>query len=178
MKKIYCILLFMSIGSICIGQSIKRNEVDKFTKKKVIETSFEKICTGNPLGGIFKNVWLSFVQNGDATFIRLKWNSHEIVGVSEGAKVLFLDSDGETYNFTNTISAVASKGAGTIGFVGSVDYGVDLYLKGEGDVDFFTEKNITDMRIHTTDGYVDFKLLDAANKRLEKLYKLFDKARD
>jgi len=46
-------------------QSINANEVEKFTKKQVIETSFEKIVSDNSVlgstgGSLMKNIWVAF----------------------------------------------------------------------------------------------------------------------
>lgn len=171
MRKLLLIALILA-PVLSIGQSIKTSKVDKFTKERVIETSFEKISSGGAFG-LMRNCWISFNKNGETETLRFKWNTHEIVGVREGADLIFLDKDGNTYKFTNRFKEVSSRGAGTIGFVGAEDYGVNLYF--DGDLSIFKEKELTDFRIHTTDGYVDFKMMPNANKKAKALYKVFEK---
>lgn len=66
---------------------------------------------------------------------------------------------------------MAGKGEGTIGFVGSAIYGLDIYMT--GDVSALKDKIITDMRIHTTDGYIDFTISKKASDKINKLCSLF-----
>lgn len=170
MKRI--VILLLLLPTLGVSQTIKTSKIDKFTKRQIIETSFEKIST-NHFSGVLKNVWIAFQRNGETDAVWLKWNTGAIVGISEGAELIFLDKDGNTYEFINRHREVSSKGAGTIGFVGSADYGVNLYF--DGDVSIFKEKEFTDFRIHTTDGYVDFIMLSQANKKIKGLYSVFEK---
>jgi hypothetical protein len=179
MKKIifFATVLFVAIGAN--AQKIKTNEVDKFTKNKIIETSFEKIVSdksilGSTGGRLMKDVWIAFRQVGDNTYLRLKWCTNTVLALSKNADIIFLDSDGNTYTFKNTEFTLAGEGQGTVGVVGSALYGLDIYMV--GDCAALKDKSITDMRINTTDGYIDFKLNKKASGTISKTFKVFENA--
>lgn len=168
MNKILILLIILPLMSI--GQGIEKNYVDKFTKVRKIETSFVKISSGN-FSGPLKNVWLSANAEDDKGLLNIKWNTGGILRVPEGAILIFLTRSDKQLEFINRYSEVSSKGAGTVGVVGSSDYGVNLYF--DGDVAGLSKEDISDFRLQTNDGYVDFTVLPQAKKKLEKLFKVF-----
>lgn len=181
MKKLFVLLIITTICLSGNAQKIKRNEIDKFTKKQIVETSFEKIVSdknamnkmlGADSGGLHKNIWIAFYQNGETSYLRLKWSCNSVLALSGNSDIIFLDSDGNTYTFDNTSFTVAGRGEGATGFVGSAIYGLDIYAT--GDLDALKNKTITDMRIHTTDGYMDFKIDKKASDKITKTYILFE----
>jgi len=88
---------------------------------------------------------------------------------------MFLDKDGETYEFANSEYTIAERGAGTVGISGTEQPGLNLYVL--GDCSVFEDKLMTDIRKYT-DGYVDFKIMELQSKALAKTYKVFKKALD
>lgn len=166
------LLALLLIPAIGIGQTIKSNKIDKFTKERKIETSFEKITTGH-FGGVLKNVWVALNTEGESVFLNVKWNTGAIVGVPEGAKLTFLTKTDKQFEFVNRFREVSSKGAGTVGLVGAVDYGVNLYL--DGDIFNMEGEELTDFRLETSDGYVDFKVNKSNSNKLNDLIKVLDK---
>lgn len=182
MKKLLFLLLISVLGSLTVNaQKIKKDEFDKFTKKRIIETSFEKIANdknamnkmlGANSGGIHKNVWIAFYQNGDTGFLRLKWSCNDVLALSDKSNIIFLDSDGNTYTFENTSFTVSGKGEGATGFAGSAIYGLDIYAV--GNLESLKGKSITDLRIQTTDGYMDFKIDKKSSEKIAKTYELFE----
>ena len=109
---------------------------------------------GSTGGRMMKNLWVAIKQVGDNNYLRIKWCSNQVLALGEGAHIILLDKDGNTYKFENTEFTVAGVGEGTIGFAGSAIYGLNIYFT--GDLSALSNKDITDIRIHTTDGYVDF----------------------
>lgn len=186
MKKLLLLLLVaLSCGVSINAQKIKKNEVDKFTKKQIIETSFEKIANdknamnkmlGADSGGIHKNVWIAFLQNGETSFLRLKWSCNSVLALSDDSDIIFLDSDGNTYTFDNTSFTISGKGEAATGFVGSAIYGLDIYAT--GNISALKGKLITDMRIQTTDGYIDFKIDKKSSDKITKTYDMFEATLD
>ena len=164
------ICLFM-IFEWANAQKIKRNEVDKFTIKHVIETSFERIHA-NILNN--RNVWIALKNVDGNEWLRLKWSCDEVLSVDKGAEVIFLDHEENTYIFKNTKYTLSGKGEGTIGLSGSAMYGLDLWLK--GDISMLENRCIKGMRIYTNDGYVDFKISESNSKKISKTYKVYKKA--
>lgn len=181
MKKLF---LFFAFASFCVisanAQKIKVNEVDKFTKKQIIETSFEKIVSdksmlGSMGGRLMKNIWIAFRKSGDNEYLRLKWCTNNVIALDANADIIFLDSEGNTYTFKNTEFTVAGEGEGTVGAFGSALYGLDIYMV--GDCSALEGKEFTDMRINTTNGYIDFELNKKATKTISKTYKVFKEAK-
>lgn len=159
-------ILFSPILSI--GQSIKTNKIDKFTKQRIIETSFEKIAMKN--GG---GVWIAFQRIGEIEAVFLTINSRRsIMGVSEGADLIFLDNDENTYTFKNRHREISSHGPGTMGYVGTSEYYIDLYF--EGDLSVFKDKEFSQFRIYATGGYIDYNISSNAPKKIKELYKVYE----
>ena len=178
-KLIVCIIACISLCVSVNAQKIKVNEMDKFTKQQIIETSFEKIVSDNKLlspsgGRLMKDIWIAFRKVGDMEYMRLKWCTNNVLAMDSAAKVIFLDDNGNTYTFLNTEFTVAGEGEGTVGLFGSALYGLNIYLT--GDYSALEGKNITDMRIYTTDGYIDFELNKKARNTIAKTYKVFKDA--
>lgn len=173
MKKL--VLLFAStllISSSISAQKIVKNEIDKFTKKQVIQTSFEKISGSGKLSN--KHIMAAFIKNGDAECIRLKWLSKDMFRMDKDRTVIFLDANGNPHEFTNIEYVVAEKGGGVVGYVGSDALGLDIWLA--GDCSIFEDNDFTDIRINTNDGYADFKMTPKDNESLKNTYKVYKKA--
>ena len=98
-----------------------------------------------------------------------------MLALSKNADVIFLDADGNIYVFQNTDYTVSGKGEGTVGAFGSALYGLNIYLV--GDCSALEGKVITDMRINTTDGYIDFALNKKAANTISETYKVFKAAK-
>jgi len=58
---------------------------------------------------------------------------------------------------------------------GSALFGLSIYLI--GDCSNLENKNITDLKIHTTDGYLDFKIHRKSTEIISKSYQGFNSAR-
>lgn len=176
MNKVFFIVVLCALSISANAQKIKVNEVDKFTKKQVIETSFEKIVSdksmlGSTGGRLMKNIWIAFRKVGDSEYLRLKWCTNNVLALATNADIIFLDDKGNTYTFQNTEFTVAGEGEGTVGAFGSALYGLNIYMR--GDCSALEDKVITDMRINTTDGYIDFELNKKAAATISKTYKVF-----
>ncbi len=176
------VLLFFFVAllpSLGYAQKIKVDEIDKFTKSRVVETSFEKIVSDKNLmgsygGRLMKNIWIAFRRQNETDYLRLKWCTNNVMALADDADVILLDADGNTYTFKNCGFTVAGKGEGTVGAFGSALYGLNIYLT--GDVCALEGKVITDMRINTTDGYMDFELGKKNGEKIAKTYAVFKAA--
>ncbi len=176
-KLVFSLVALMLIVCSANAQKIKVNKIDKFSKEQIIETSFEKIVSdrsvlGSIGSGLIKNVWIAFRKVGNNEYLRLKWCSNQVISMSKDADVIFLDKDGNTYTFKNTEFTIAGEGDGTVGLLGSALYGLDIYLT--GNCEALEDKKITDLRINTTDGYIDFKVNH--EDKISKTYKVFKSA--
>ena len=179
MKKSILYLVFAFISLCTYGQKITTSEVDKFTGKKIVETSFEKIVTNkNILVGVNKeslnkDVWIAFKGVDDNIFLIIKWVTNIVTSLNSDSNIIFLDEDDNPYTFFNTEYTITGKGEGTPSnkFVGSAMYGLDIYAT--GDYSVLKDKNIKAMRIYTTDGYVNFNIPKKRKSTLADTYKVF-----
>lgn len=181
-KLLFAMLATLAIAISGSAQKIKVNEIDRFTKKIRIESSFEKLNSDNsPFKGTNtgitgRNVWVAMSKVGDDEFLRLKWATNDgEISLDQGDKIIFLDDKGESYEFLNAKYTIAGKGEGTVGFIGSALYGVNLFLL--GDFSSLKDKVITEMRIYTNVGYVDFVIKGKKQTLLSDLYKVFEEAK-
>lgn len=179
MKKFLLIFFASLLRILGYAQKIKVDELDKFTNSRVVETSFEKIVSdknlmGSTGGRLMKNIWVAFRHQDGTDYLRLKWCTNNVLALSDDADIILLDADGNTYTFKNCGFTVAGKGEGTVGAFGSALYGLNIYLT--GDVSALEGKVITDMRINTTDGYIDFELGKKNGEKIAKTYAVFKAA--
>lgn len=166
------VILLMAAG--VKAQSIKVNEVDKFSKERVVYTSFEKISSESVMmmSPIGKNIWIRFAHDHGIDFIQLRWCSKEVVAVNSDADIMFLDENGNTYNFKNKEYTLSTHGGGAVVAFGMDLLGVELYLI--GDCSVFKDKTMTTIRIYTTDGYYDFDIKSKYANKINKAYSLFE----
>lgn len=156
------------------AQNLKVDKQDKFTGLKEKRTSFEKIVS-DPLimgGQMGRNIWVSFktFENSKQPFMIMKWCTNEVRAIDKGETVIFLDENGVAHPFNNSKYTISSRGEGTVGVLGMDLQGVNLILT--GDFSSFKDKRMTDLRIYTTDGYIDFKIKKSSANKLKKMYKL------
>lgn len=173
MKIIVLFVLFLANVNIQ-AQNVKINKVDKFTKLKETQTSFEKIVS-DPLimgGQMGRNIWVSFKKVESANIMIMKWCTNEVRAIDEGETVIFLDEDENVHPYNNSKYTISSRGEGTVGALGMDLQGVSLILT--GDFSAFKDKRMTDLRIYTTDGYIDFKIKKSNATKLNKMYKLIN----
>ena len=142
------------------AQKIRKNEIDKFTKAHVVETSRPLV---NKYPGI---LYASFYKNGDDEFLRLYWECSGIISMDKGNKVIFLDVEGNPYTFYNSQYIMSEDIHATSNNLGS-EYILEMWLV--GDLGIFEDKELAAIRIYTNQGYEDIKL----GKRIAKLKELY-----
>lgn len=177
MKRKLFLLLLMILSINIQAQHIKVDKEDKFTGIREKRTSFEKIVS-DPLimgGQMGRNIWVAFttIENSKVPLMIMKWCTNEVRAIREGETVVFLDEDGKAHPYNNSEYTISSRGEGTVGALGMDLQGVCLYLT--GDFSPFKDKKMTDLRIYTTDGYIDFKIKKGNANKLNKMYKLITK---
>lgn len=160
MKKLLITLIALcSVMCSVNAQKIRKNEIDKFTKTHVVETSRPLV---NKYPGI---LYASFYKNGNDEFLRLYWNCRGIISMDKGNKVIFLDVEGNPYTFYNSQYIMSEDIHATSNLAS--EYILEMWLV--GDLSIFEEKELAAVRIYTNQGYEDIKL----GKRIEKLKELY-----
>ena len=177
MKKNLLLLLLLMLGIGIQAQSLKVDRQDKFTGFKEKRTSFVKIVS-DPLimgGQMGRNILVTFqtFEDSKIPIMIMKWCTNEVRAIEKGETVVFLDEDGNTHPYNNSEYTISSRGEGTVGVVGMDLQGVQLILT--GDFTSLKDKRMTDLRIYTTDGYIDFEIKKNNATKLNKIYKLITK---
>ena len=166
MRKSHLFLLLLMFSINIQAQSIKVSKTDKFTKDKVVYTSYEKISSEAFIGTqTGKNIAICFGRENGLNMILMKWLTGDARLVSVNSKVVFLDEEDNTHEFT--VSDYASgRGEGTVGALGMDLWGLRILLL--GDLSVFKDHIMTAVRIYTTDGYYDYKIKKVQQKKQGK----------
>ena len=131
MRKSHLLLLLLMFSINIQAQSIKVSKTDKFTKDKVVYTSYEKISSEAFIGTqTGKNIAICFGRENGLNMILMKWLTGDARLVSVNSKVVFLDEEDNTHEFT--VSDYASgRGEGTVGALGMDLWGLRILLLGD-----------------------------------------------
>ena len=101
----------------------------------------------------------------------MKWLTADSRLVSINSKVLFLDEEDNTHEFTISDYATG-RGEGTVGALGMDLWGIRMLLS--GDLSVFKKHIMISVRIYTTDGYYDYKIKKGAARKVREAYCLFE----
>ena len=132
---------------IGFGQKCKyqKNETDKFTKSEIKITK-EKILWKNPMGGNTLSFYVSSVDK--EKFITIRYSQGSVFTVKSGASLTLLLENAESVSLSTKSSIVAE-------FVGSIWYAYTTYSIQENSISLLSQYNVTDIRLETSDGYID-----------------------
>lgn len=151
---------FLTLALFCfaftaLGQKLERDEVDKYLKTKVKETSWE------PLAMPFMNALRCRCTSADdKTYIELKITAHSGFRVDEGNKVYFLLDNEESLPLTCVRGGIAKYDYDP---AASFWYGSFLYLVTEEDKKKLMEHKVTGARVDLADKYLTFDKVKEKN---------------
>lgn len=160
MKHLYFFVILIT-SSLLYSQECKydKNEVDEFTKNKILETKFEWL--GNNFGYNFKKI-------NDSKFLRIEIHHSKVFSIRDGSKLMFLTEKEEpiTILFPKyEISKVSS----------ASNYYVVQYLNlSEELLSRFKNEKISKARIYTTDGYLEIDIKDKRSIKFKELLKCIE----
>ncbi|KAA9340111.1 hypothetical protein [Adhaeribacter soli] len=141
--------LFLTTDLIAQNCKFEKNEVDKFTHKKVIITEPYMIWRDSWSGS---NMTVQGYKSDSLKWIRFRYSSTSIFSIHQKSKLILLFEDGSTVDLFNIESIVADPiHAGSMTrWVAFVSYGFtdDIEKK-------ILSKKITSIRLYTADGYID-----------------------
>ncbi len=172
MKKflIFTLLCLLPLGMR--AQKIKKSEYDKFNKSKHIETSWVNVRKNVvDLNDVHVRLYAFKGQN----FLEFKINNFNTV-IPEGSAITLLSENGDTCDFEVFETAFPGTGKGAVSIMGSAKPGVTVLSI--GDLEFLEDNLITDIRINTSEGYVDYEIKKDNSQKLQKAYNLFKKELD
>ncbi|MCZ2278328.1 MAG: hypothetical protein LC117_10410 [Bacteroidia bacterium] len=153
------------------SQKLEKNETDKFTKKTIKATSWEKLIGKGGMSSLFTNFRIQKVDETVWFELKMMMNN-KIYSINEKDQIIFLFENDSTLTLYNNESTVACKGCGAPGFVGSEGYGTHTYyLLTKNDIAFFKRNKIKSVRIYNSETYVEGDA-EKANKILLRCFEL------
>lgn len=167
MKYLFLLLLFSKF-SFC--QNIAQNEIDEFTKYKVIQVNCTKNkdwkTSDNILKGLLNNGFLSIknIKTSETTLNILQLNTQlgfSFCTSSYKSKIIILFSDDSTLELKNTNETTCST---TV---------INTYHFTNEDLVTLCDKSFKKIRIYTTDGFLDFEIKDKSVEAIKNTFILY-----
>lgn len=162
MKKVL-LLLSLLLPLMASAMKIEKDEIDEFTGKRTLTTSWEGICKNN--------IHIRFRAQNDYLFLDFKMHYDGAIVIGQGDQLLFKSTSDEIGKFSSIAIYHGERGAGATGFAGSLHWGISAVYS--GDLSYFADNVTRLIRIYTTDVYIDKNINDSDGKKLQKLYALF-----
>lgn len=154
-KDLLMLIALMNLTSISFAQKLEKNEVDKFTKKSIKTTSWEKLIGKGGMSSLYTNFRLRKIDETIWFELKMMMNN-KIYSILENDKIIFLFDNEETITLYSNESTVACKGCGAPGFVGSEGYGTHTYYRLSHEaIDLFKKNTIKSVRIYNSESYVE-----------------------
>jgi len=157
------VLVFLFYASVlqCQECKYKKNEVDDFTKSKILETNFEWLA--EQAGYVLKKV-------DDSRTLQLRIESLKMISIQEGNKVMFLTEREEpiTVHFPKfEISKRSSGPVTTYYIIENINITEEVYQR-------FKNETISKIRVYTNDGYLDKNIKDKRANKFRELIKCIE----
>jgi hypothetical protein len=160
MRKITFLCLILT-STFIYSQDCKyaRNEVDEFTKNKVVETKSEWLAP---------NVGYSLKKINDSKFLRLEINLFTVFSIRDGAKLMFLTDHDEPITMLFPKYEISRVGSAS-------NFYIVEYLELTADlIERFKNEKINKIRFYTTDGYSDRDIKEKRDKKFKELLKCIE----
>jgi hypothetical protein len=175
MKKLLAIML-MLLPMLAWGQKIARQEVDKFTKQSVIETSSEKIADFNK--------WKSLIPDPSEVVVSIRnvdgaWIMPTSIRLDEIQK--YTEEDGITLLLENDATIILKTlytgiGAESVGLSKNRHAFNTAFELTNEEVDNLRTNNIIAVRVSYLGGHKDFECNKSKGEKVKKMIKLIDDA--
>lgn len=173
MRNIILVLLLTTSFHYTFGQKIVKNEIDEFTGKAIIETSWETL---NRKTKLYSYVRFRKIDNSTFLFFRMGTGSGNKAYSVENGEVLFLKfTDDEILKLTNHQYQITSVGGGAIGLIGSKGLGLELSCKIDEEILLkLKDKTIAKVRVYTSEGYAEAEVNKKHAENFKDLAKLIN----
>ncbi|KKN74653.1 hypothetical protein LCGC14_0388550 [marine sediment metagenome] len=151
-------LLVLLFPTLLFAQDCKykRNEVDKFTKTKVIQTKGVKV-----LYGLTDYTLISGLVLNEYKYLRVSLSTHTLTSFRKNSKfMLMFESDSVI-----TVTAIANSKAS---HAGDMWFTHVNYLITKEQLDYLSSNKIVTIRLYSSDGYIEDNI---KNKRALSLQK-------
>lgn len=169
MKKNILLIAFCLISTLLYAQKIKKNEIDKFTKSEIIETSSETLYSVNSMGTGWCYMFDFCIRrvNGEysmPTNILMR----DIVKYTENDGVIFLLDNDDTVVLKTNYTGIGAESFGK-GYWFNTNFSLS-----KEDVEKLKNHKILSVRINYMDGKYDRDLKGKKKEMVMKCLKLFD----
>lgn len=175
MKKLL-VLMMMALPMMAGAQKIVKNEVDKFTKQSVIETSCEKIADFNK--------WKKFIPDSSEVLVSIRnvdgtWIMPASIRLDEVQK--YTEEDGITLLLENEVTIILKT---LYTGIGGENAGLSInkhafntaFELTENDVSNLRTNKITSVRVYFLGGHKDIDCRKSQGEKVMKMIKLVDDA--
>lgn len=174
MKKIL-LIVFAITPLLAFSQKIDKCEIDDFTGKKTVYTSWTKIKMGNAMSGR-NNLMFRLSSVDDKIRFHIKWITVDVTSIREDAELMFKLNDDEVLTLNAASYAIAGKGEGVTGLSWSAIVGISATYKGADISKFGDDTYVSKLRIYTSDGYEDIDIKEKDAKKINKAYAIMIEA--
>lgn len=170
MKKFFVVILLSFIASGTFAQKIKKSEVDKFTKTKIVETSLESLYSVNFMASGYQYKFdFCIRKTGDSYVMPANILLRDIEKYDESSGVTFLLDNDDT-----VILKTSYTGIGATKFANGY-YFETAFPINDDDVQKLKEHKITNVRINYMGGHYDRELKANKQELVMKCLQLVDK---
>lgn len=165
-------ILFVLLG-MCLAipnvfaQKIKTDEVDKFTKSRIVETSMEELCSKKIFTTQYR-LKLKLRKAGENYMFFAEIASPEIEKYDETSGAVLLLENGETVNLITNIVGVGSR---RYNFYYLFDTSFNV---NQEDIEKLKKNKVTDVRLLIFDTKIDIEVKDKKQDLIQKMLGLID----
>ena len=163
MSQLKFIFVILFIPAISFSQKIKVNEIDKFTKKKRIETSYSYLKMG-----LFQYLGANIRSADSSIFINIQGSGAGSFVIGTDDPVIFLLDNDSTIKIFPTDIQTYSIGIGSSRDTYSHQYYISL-----SDLKTLSNHNIKSVRKHGSSSYVDIDINEKNQDEFKKNALLF-----
>lgn len=167
MKKILPILLLFVSVFTTYGQKVVINEIDKFTKNKIIQVNAMKYKnweTSDAISkGMLKHVYLSFKAINEYNYLQFGVSANGYTRcLSQGDLAILLFSDDSTLELKNTKETNCDHTSVT-----------GMYPITSEELEILNKKELKEFRIYFSDGYIDYEVRKNKEQIIKETINLF-----
>lgn len=170
MKKILLGLSILCFSCTLNAQKIVYDKITEALNKRIMYTDWTTINWASQA----HQLEASMLLEGRDTSLMLNWQCKEMLGVERGAEIILTFSDGTQTVLQSKAFAVSGAGKVQTEHVSSSTMGIQVDAK--GDLSVFVDKTLSNIRINTTSGVVDFPVSAQEAAKLNLLYEVFNTA--
>lgn len=160
------VILVAMLPLVANAMKIEKDEIDEFTGKRTIITSWEGFCSNE--------VRIRFRLQNDIKFMDVKFISDGAIVISKDDKLMFKSTNGAISEFRSIAMYMGGRGDGATGLAGSARWGIKATYN--GNLGWFADNTAIMLRLYSAEGYYDRKIKESGGEKLTELYNLFRKA--